>query len=264
MQSYNVTTADGASYKIDADTDAQAQASIDSLMSNQAPPQHSLAQFKGNLGSDLAKNVLGVGMTLKQGLYDIPKAVAETPRQVLQGTPLAQTGVGQQLKQLQGQVKGTIEKYKGVAENPLEYAYKQPVSAALDVAALGGLAAKGIGLAAGEAMELPKSFTAPAKPEILAVAQKYGIDLPAVDITGSATHKSVESIGSKFPFSSNVFKERYAQNNASVKAMSDQFVGPARLPEELGPAIKESFIQGSKVANEVQKTMYKQPAAVAQ
>lgn len=264
MPSYDVATPSGQSYHIDADSDAQAQTAINSILGDPTKPQHSLAQFGRNVGKDLAGNALGLGMTLKQGLYDIPKAVAQTPAQVLQGTPLAQTGLGQQLKQLRNQIPGIIAETKEAVTNPVEYGYQKPVSQALNLMALGGIAEKGLGLAGREAMELPKAFTAPSNPEILDIAQKHGIDLPAGDITGSSTQKSVESLASKFPFSSNVFKERYAQNNASVRGMVDKFVGNARLPEEVGPAIKESFIQGSKTANEIQKEMYKRPAAVAE
>lgn len=98
--------------------------------------------------------IKGLGSTVKEGLYDIPKAVGESSIDLLKGVTKAATGG--ELPSLEEVSKTPIlEKTRQmvdpIAKDPLGYAYKNPVDAAMLLAApfTAGLGAEGAGEAAG-------------------------------------------------------------------------------------------------------------------
>ena len=116
-------------------------------------PPKTLEGFLGNVVSNVGRDINpiniaeGLGSTVKQGLYDIPKAAAESSVDLLKGAAKAATGGGLPSEEDVANtpiIQKTREMTEPIAKDPLGYAYKNPVDAASLVAA------PFLGLAGGE------------------------------------------------------------------------------------------------------------------
>lgn len=104
-------------------------------------PEKSVGDFAENAVSNLGRFVnpvniaKGLTSSLKEGLYDIPKAAAESSADLVRGTARAlTTGELPEAEDVAQSplIKKTEEMTAPIAKNPVEYAYKNP----LDTAAL--------------------------------------------------------------------------------------------------------------------------------
>ena len=92
-----------------------------------------------NLGRDINPiNIAeGLGNTVKQGLYDIPKAAVESSVDLLKGAATAATGGGLPSEEDVANtpiLAKTREMVEPIAKDPVSYAYKNPLDAAMLVA----------------------------------------------------------------------------------------------------------------------------------
>jgi hypothetical protein len=109
-----------------------------------ADPPKTLEGFLGNVGSNAMRAInplniaKGLGASVKEGLYDIPKAAAESSMDLVKGAAKAATGGG--LPSMEDVAKTPIlektrQMTEPIAKDPLGYAYKNPVDAAMLMAA---------------------------------------------------------------------------------------------------------------------------------
>lgn len=106
-------------------------------------PNRSIGEFAENLGNNALKYVnpieigKSLGNTVKQGLYDIPKAAIESSADLVKGSAKALTGGG--LPSMQDVtnspfIKQAKEMTQPIARDPVDYAYKNPIDAAMILA----------------------------------------------------------------------------------------------------------------------------------
>lgn len=91
---------------------------------------YSVGGFVGNAVKDLGRNLSGMAQSVYQGAYAMPKALLKTPVQMAQGTPFAQTEMGQQMSAGANQAGQMTKDIQGVAADPVGAAYRNPVTAA--------------------------------------------------------------------------------------------------------------------------------------
>jgi hypothetical protein len=142
----------------DADLFTDEPAPAGDLFTDEPAPK-SLGGFAENAVNNLDRAinpvniVKGLGSTLKEGLYDIPKAAGESSIDLLRGTAKAATGGGLPDDMVEAVrespiIKKTAEMTEPIAKDPLGYAYKNPVDAAGLLLAGAGIAKPFLGAAA--------------------------------------------------------------------------------------------------------------------
>jgi hypothetical protein len=119
---------------------------LDDGSSTPLPSQnYSLSGLAKNVLPDIGRSAVGMANLIKQGTVDLPEAVAVSPAQVLQGTPIQNTELGKFTKQGTQGIKQGIEDF---ASDPIGAMYRNPVTTATSIYGAGkaiGGAASGIG-----------------------------------------------------------------------------------------------------------------------
>lgn len=127
----------------------------------QSTSGYSLSGLGQNALKDIGRNVLGYAEQIKQGAYDIPKAIVQTPVQLAQGTPYGQTEMGKQTAQFANQTPQTVQDVVGIAKDPIGAMYRNPVTTGLAATAVASKLAplaqqagiKGVSVALGPSQE---------------------------------------------------------------------------------------------------------------
>lgn len=144
MQTYNIETPDGASYRVEADNDQQAQSAINSYLPQQGfSPEKAMS----NIIPDIKQLLTNLGGTVKEGALDMPMRALQSGVQVAGGVPYAQTPSGQKDTEF---VKNTPEMAAQMARpvtHPIDYFQEHPVQQALNLLPFARLGVRGVGAA---------------------------------------------------------------------------------------------------------------------
>jgi hypothetical protein len=131
--------------------EVQAEGPWSKFASGEAVDEGPKMSFKGlleNVAKEIPKLIEATATQVKEGLYDIPKAIGNLPREIVQGTKPQDTQLG---KYTQDRTNAMAEGLKGAVEHPVETAYNNPISAAATVfgAGRGAMSLGSKGLQAG-------------------------------------------------------------------------------------------------------------------
>lgn len=140
----------------------------DALFTDEPPPESFLTKTAKNIIPDLGSTAMGLGSTVKQGLYDIPKAILKAPQTVARtgmelsdGVPLADTTLNQERPEWS---KNPIETAKAMARpivHPIDYFSEHPIQQTLNILGI----KEGVGAMMGkEPLALPASEAPSALP----------------------------------------------------------------------------------------------------
>ncbi len=203
---------------------------------------YSLSGLAKNILPDIGRNLIGAATQIKQGAYDIPKALIQTPTQLAQGMPYANTEMGEQTASFANQTPQVTQAVSGVAQDPLGAMYRNPVTTALAATAIGSKilpyaqtgAIKGMSAALGPSQEAIEARMA--NPEGIANASSYA------------------DLAQKLPDTLNTLKDQISQHDDTAASTLRDSNNPAEgaIPKDqinsiFGDLIADLKIKGAIV-----------------
>lgn len=127
-----------------------------------------LSKTASNIIPDLKETAKGLGETVAEGAYEMPKRALETGLEVAAGQPYSETPSGQKDVSLVENAPEELQKMAEPVTHPVKFTEEHPVQQALNAAGLFGALPEGKGAprVPSEALETPKptAVEAPAEP----------------------------------------------------------------------------------------------------